>query len=61
MFFLALTPILIILVLMVGLRWGAARAGALGYINKRESIDHVVDAVGRVLDGEVRARSEGAE
>jgi DNA-binding NarL/FixJ family response regulator len=31
----------------------ALRAGALGYINKRESIDHVVDAVSRVLDGEV--------
>jgi DNA-binding NarL/FixJ family response regulator len=31
----------------------ALRAGALGYINKRESIDHVVDAVNRVLDGEI--------
>jgi DNA-binding NarL/FixJ family response regulator len=31
----------------------ALRAGALGYINKRESIDHVVDAVNRVLGGEV--------
>jgi lactate permease len=33
MFFLALTPILLILILMVGLRWGAARAGALGYLS----------------------------
>jgi len=32
-FFLALIPILIILVLMVGLRWGAARAGAAGYLS----------------------------
>ncbi len=31
----------------------AIRAGALGYVNKRESIDHVVDAVNRVLEGEV--------
>jgi len=29
---LAITPILVILVLMVGLRWGAARAGAVGYV-----------------------------
>jgi lactate permease len=33
MFFLALTPILLILALMVGLRWGAARAGAVGYLS----------------------------
>lgn len=32
MFFIALIPILLILVLMVGLRWGAARAGGLGYL-----------------------------
>jgi lactate permease len=32
-FFLALIPILIILVLMVGLRWGAARAGGAGYLS----------------------------
>ena len=32
-FFLALLPILIILVLMVGLRWGAARAGGAGYLS----------------------------
>jgi lactate permease len=32
-FFLALLPILIILILMVGLRWGAARAGAAGYLS----------------------------
>jgi len=32
-FVLALTPILLILVLMVGLRWGAARAGAAGYLS----------------------------
>jgi lactate permease len=32
-FILALTPILLILVLMVGLRWGAARAGAVGYLS----------------------------
>ena len=32
-FILALTPILIILVLMVGLRWGAAKAGAAGYLS----------------------------
>ncbi len=32
MFWLAITPILIILVLMVGLRWGASRAGAAGYL-----------------------------
>lgn len=31
-FFLALTPILLILFLMVGLRWGAARAGGAGYL-----------------------------
>ncbi len=31
-FFLALLPILVILFLMVGLRWGAARAGAAGYL-----------------------------
>ncbi len=31
-FIFALLPILIILVLMVGLRWGAARAGAAGYL-----------------------------
>jgi lactate permease len=32
MFLLALTPILLILFLMVGLRWGAARAGGAGYL-----------------------------
>ena len=32
MFFLALLPILIILVLMVGLRWRASRAGGAGYL-----------------------------
>lgn len=32
MIFLSLLPILAILVLMIGLRWGAARAGAAGYI-----------------------------
>ena len=32
-FLLALTPILLILVLMVGLRWGAARSGSAGYIS----------------------------
>ena len=32
MFWLAITPILIILILMVGLRWGASRAGAAGYL-----------------------------
>jgi lactate permease len=32
-FFLALLPIAVILVLMVGLRWGASRAGALGYLS----------------------------
>jgi len=32
-FILALIPILLILVLMVGLRWGAARAGAAGYLS----------------------------
>jgi lactate permease len=32
-FTLALTPILFILVLMVGFRWGAARAGGAGYIS----------------------------
>jgi lactate permease len=31
-FLLALTPILLILFLMVGLRWGAARAGGAGYL-----------------------------
>lgn len=31
-FLLALLPILLILILMVGLRWGAARAGAAGYL-----------------------------
>ena len=31
-FILALTPIIVILFLMVGLRWGAARAGAAGYL-----------------------------
>ena len=31
-FLLALLPILLILALMVGLRWGAARAGAAGYL-----------------------------
>jgi lactate permease len=30
---LAASPILLILVLMVGLRWGASRAGALGYLS----------------------------
>jgi lactate permease len=33
MFFLAFIPILLILVLMVGLRWGAARAGGIGYLS----------------------------
>jgi lactate permease len=33
LFFLALLPILIILILMVGLRWGAARAGGAGYLS----------------------------
>lgn len=33
MFFLALIPILLILVLMVGLRWSAARAGLVGYLS----------------------------
>jgi lactate permease len=32
-FILAITPILLILVLMVGFRWGAARAGAAGYLS----------------------------
>lgn len=32
-FILALTPIALILVLMVGLRWGAARAGGAGYLS----------------------------
>ncbi|MEW5870570.1 MAG: L-lactate permease [Chloroflexota bacterium] len=32
-FLLALTPILLILFLMVGLRWGAARAGSAGYLS----------------------------
>jgi lactate permease len=32
-FILALTPIVVILVLMVGLRWGAARAGGAGYLS----------------------------
>ena len=31
-FTLALTPIVLILILMVGLRWSAARAGAAGYL-----------------------------
>jgi lactate permease len=31
-FFLAIIPILLILVLMVGLRWGAARSGSAGYL-----------------------------
>ncbi len=31
-FILALTPILLILILMVGLRWGAARSGSVGYL-----------------------------
>jgi len=31
--FLAILPIIIILILMVGYRWGAARAGAAGYIS----------------------------
>jgi lactate permease len=33
MFFLAITPILIILILMVGFQWGASRAGAAGYLS----------------------------
>ena len=32
-FLLALTPIIVILVLMVGFRWGAARAGGAGYLS----------------------------
>ena len=32
-FILAITPIVLILILMVGLRWGAVRAGALGYLS----------------------------
>jgi lactate permease len=32
-FILALTPIILILILMVGLRWGAARAGGAGYLS----------------------------
>src|SRR3972149_10361912 len=32
-FFLAFVPILLILVLMVALRWGAARAGGVGYLS----------------------------
>lgn len=32
-FFLALLPIALILILMVGLRWGAARAGGAGYLS----------------------------
>jgi L-lactate permease len=32
-FWLALLPIAIILVLMVGYRWGAARAGGAGYLS----------------------------
>jgi lactate permease len=32
-FILALTPIVVILVLMVGFRWGAARAGGAGYLS----------------------------
>ena len=31
-FILALTPIVLILFLMVGLRWGAAQAGGAGYL-----------------------------
>lgn len=31
----------------------ALRAGAMGYINKQESIDHVVDAIRQVLKGKV--------
>ncbi len=33
MFVLALLPIALILILMVGFRWGAARAGAVGYLS----------------------------
>ena len=33
LFILALVPILIILLLMIGLRWGAARAGGAGYLS----------------------------
>ncbi len=33
MFLLSLLPILLILVLMVGFRWGAVRAGGLGYVS----------------------------
>ncbi len=32
MLLLALLPIVLILILMVGYRWGAARAGAAGYL-----------------------------
>ena len=32
MFWLAIAPIAVILILMVGLRWGASRAGAAGYL-----------------------------
>jgi len=32
-FLLSLVPILLILILMVGFRWGAARAGAVGYLS----------------------------
>ena len=32
-FLFALTPILLILILMVGLRWSAARAGGAGYLS----------------------------
>lgn len=32
MFFLAISPILVILVLMVGFRWGASKAGGAGYL-----------------------------
>ncbi len=32
-FILAFTPILLILILMVGFRWGAARSGAVGYLS----------------------------
>ena len=32
-FLLALLPILLILVLMVGFRWGASRAGGVGYLS----------------------------
>jgi lactate permease len=32
-FFLALAPIALIIILMIGFRWGAARAGAAGYLS----------------------------